>query len=286
MSTMTDLRSSHRMMKTGCIIFFPLGLTSLIAALSLVYITAMHDQHYARPHAGASVAERHATDVHDAATTPRWISEATPVHSTSDKRINAEDQAETSLSPFYGREGDMTSKLGNPTRGVATGPSLGASEENAKTSWLAVADSRNSSKTTAKKVWFPVSTRRKSTRSPKVISTVRWTHPFSQTVQRIDFDSLDNEDMIDIDDHAHKGKSSRTSRNAATSDREYRRTTDLLDLLGVLDTSAPLVNLSGSAKRGNFTKEKTVHDVTNRRYRLQSVGSTRSSWKRPTIGKI
>ncbi|KAL1462113.1 hypothetical protein MTO96_043222 [Rhipicephalus appendiculatus] len=248
-STMTDLRSSHRMMKTGCIIFFPLVITCLIAALSLVYTTAMHDQHSVHPRAGTSVTERHATDVHDAATRPRWVSEATPVHSTPDKRVAVKDQAATSLSPFYDREGDIASKLGNLTRGIATAPSLGPSEVSARTGWLAVAASRNASKTTAKKVWFAVYTRGKLTSSPKVVSTVRWTHSFPATVQRINVDSLDNEDINNINDNVHKRKSRGRSRNDPTSRQEYTRTTDLLDLLGVLDTSAPLVNLSGSAKR-------------------------------------
>ncbi|KAH7973750.1 hypothetical protein HPB49_004828 [Dermacentor silvarum] len=281
-STMTDLRSSHRMLKTSCIIFLPLGLTCAIAALSLAYIAAIHDRHAERPPA-TTVAGRHADEVHNTATIPRWVSQIPTVQTV----IPAEGTAATSLSPFYDREEDVISYFRNLTRGIATAPTIGSADMSTKGDWLVAAASSETSMVTANRDWSAVSTISNGARSPEVVFTAPTMRSVEPAGRRIDVNSLDNEDINDIGDRVDHGELALTSKKSASSNRETTRTTDLLDLLGLHDNLAPNTNTSRSAKRAPSSKKRAAgHDATRRRYRVQNTASGRASWLRRNIGTV
>ncbi|XP_070376981.1 uncharacterized protein [Dermacentor albipictus] len=276
-STMRDLRSSHRMLKTSCIIFLPLGLTCLIATLSLAYIAAAHDRRAQRPPA-TSAAARHEAEVHYTSTIPRWVSEIRPVRTAPRKVIAAGGTAETSLSPFYDREEDVI-YFRNLTRDIATAPTIGPSNRSAKGGWLVVAATSETSMAAANQSSFATSTIGYSAHSPEAVFTAPTTRSFEPAGRRLDVDSLDNEDLNDIGDRADHGEHVFTSKNSATRNQGATKTTDLLDLLGLLDTLSPNVSLSGSSKRAQSSKRRVAgRDGARRRYPVGCTASRIASW--------
>ncbi|KAK8775661.1 hypothetical protein V5799_030992 [Amblyomma americanum] len=274
-NTSPDLLSTHRMLKTSCIILLPLFLTFLITAVSLAYMAANADgrsDHLPSP----TIARRHAAD-YDAETHPRRRRE-TGVAAATKTTMAPHQAAGASPSSSGNAEQDIYSYFKKRTLSTAR----------------KVTNVPAASGSTTKKGWFAVAASWNPPRLTKKAPTTTVTTLLASTRKQHESGLVDAEDISDVGDKVDQGQRGHKLRRrtrkpqlprttpSSTITEEDSTTMGIMELLGFATRSTRVRPTAMSAERQR-PPQRNGPALIRRRQRSPATTSGRPSRLPPRV---